>query len=57
MRMRRDAMDWLILIVFAIIMGIMLGVLDLPEAFKYVIVVVTMAIYAYVYTRNSEKDD
>lgn len=49
-------MDWLILIVFSIILGVVLGILDLPEVLAYVIVFVTMGIYAYIYTQKPKKN-
>ena len=42
-------MDWLILIVFAIIMGVTLGTLNPPDALANFIVFVATAVFGYVY--------
>ena len=62
MRMRGDAnptyiMDWLILIVFSIILGVTLGILDPPKVLGYVIMVVAVGIFLYVYPGKSKKGD
>ena len=50
-------MDWLILIVFSITLGVTLGILNPPDALANFIVFVAMGIYAYVYTCKSDKRD
>lgn len=50
-------MDWLILIVFSIILGVALGILDPPKVLGYVIMIVAAWIFLYVYPGKSEKDD
>ena len=50
-------MNWLILIVFSIILGVTLGILDPPTVLGYVIMVVAVGIFLYVHPGKSEKDD
>ena len=50
-------MDWLILIVLSIILGVTLGILDPPKVLGYVIMVVVVGVFLYVYPGKSEKDD
>lgn len=50
-------MDWLILIVFSIILGVILGFLDPPKVLGYAIMIVAIMIFIYVFPGKSKKDD
>ena len=49
--------EWLILIVFSIILGIILGFLDPPKVLGYAIMVVALMVFFIVYPGKSKKDD